>query len=98
MLGGGGGVFEVVGVDAKGDDFSFGFSTVGFNKPRIVFSLNRGVKFVLTHFLMVSAFSQLNKRTFHFEAKITSKSSQRLLTTGMKSLLGIFLLVGQFLI
>jgi len=94
----GGGALEVAGVDAKGDDFSFGLSKVGFNEPRIVFSLNKGAKFVLTHFLMVSAFSLLNKRTSHFEAKIMSKSSQRLLTTGMKSLLGIFLLVGQFLI
>jgi len=98
MLDRGGEVLEVVGVDAEGDNFSFGFSTVGFNEPRIVFSLNKGAKFVLTYFLMVSAFSLLNKRTSHFEAKITLKSSQRLLTTGIKSLLGISLLVGQFLI
>jgi len=65
-----------------------------FNKPRVVFFLNKGAKFVLTHFLMISAFSILNKRTSHFETKITSKSSQRLLTTGMKSLLGVSLLVG----
>jgi len=94
MLGRGGEALEVVGVDVKGDDFSFGFSTVGFNKLRIVFFLNKGAKFILTHFLMVSVFSLSNKRTSHFEAKITSKSSQRLLMTGMKSLLGIFFLVG----
>jgi len=55
MLGGREGALEVAGVNTKGDDFSFGFLTVGFNKPRIVFSLNKGAKFVLTHFLMISA-------------------------------------------
>ena len=93
-----GGVLKKVGVDADGDDFSFGISTLGFNKPRIVFFLNKKAKFVLIYFLIVSAFSLSNKRISYLKAKITSKSSQRLLTTGIKSLLGVSLLVGWFLI
>ena len=98
ILGEGRGALEVAGVDAKEDDFSFRFLTVGFNELKVVFSLNKEAKFVPTYFLMVSAFSLSNKRTSHFKTKITSKSSQKLLMIGIKSLLGVFLLVGQFLI
>ena len=88
------GIVETAGVDANRNDFSFRILAIGFNEPRIVFSLNKGVKLVLTYFLIVSAFSLSNKKTSYFEIEIVSKSSQRLLTTGIKSLLGFFLLSG----
>ena len=85
MLGRKGGVLKIAGVDAKRDDFSFGFLTERFSEPRLVLSLNKGAKFLITPFLMVSPFSLLNKRISQFEAKIVSKSSQRLLITRIKS-------------
>jgi len=92
-LGGRGGVLmttgidETVGVDTNGIGFSFGISALGFNEPKIAFFLNKGAKLVLIHFLMVSAFSLSNKRTFYFKTKTVSKKFQRFLMTGTKSLL-----------
>ena len=94
MLGGGEEILNKAEVNTNGDDFSFVISILGFNKPGIILFLNKGARFLLTHFLMVSVFFLSNKRTSYFEVKIISMSSQRLLTTGTKSLLGISLLVG----
>ena len=98
MLGGGEEMLNKAGVDADGDDFSFIILMLDFNKPGIALSLNKEARLLLTHFLIVSAFSLLNKRIFHLEVKITLMSFQRLLITGTKSPLDISLLVRRFLI
>jgi len=85
MLNEEGGMLEMVGVGVKGNDFSFGFSTEGFDEPRLALFLSKGAKFLITLFLIVSPFPLSNKRASQFVAKIVSKSSQKLLTTGIKS-------------
>ena len=97
-LGGGEEALETMGVDANENGFFFGISALGFDEPRIVFSLNKRAKLVSTYFLMVSVFSLSNKRTSHFEVKVVSKRSQRLLMTGIKLLLGLSLPTEWFLI
>jgi len=80
-----------------GEFKAFEFAVGGYGVPGVMFSLNKKTKFLLTHFLMVIFFSLSNKRKSHFEARIPSRSSQRLLTTGIKSAHGFFLPTGQFL-
>ena len=94
MLGGREEMLDEAEVDADGDDFSFIISMLDFNKSGIALSLYyKEARLLLIHFLIVSAFSLLNKRTFYLEAKITSMSFQILLITRTKSPLGISLLV-----
>ena len=80
-----------------GEFKAFEFAVGGYGVPGVMFSLNKKTKFLLTHFLMVIFFSLSNKIKSHFEARIPSRSSQRLLTTGIKSVHGFFLPTGQFL-